>query len=197
MKANRKQQILEVLATELETKPGSRITTASLAKAVGVSEAALYRHFASKAQMFEALIAFSEDSVFGLITRILEEQDDIEVRCFQIATVVLRFTERNPGIARILVGEVLLGENVRLRQRVAQFFARLETQFSETLRHWAATTGSQKVRAEVAPNANLLVAVISGRMAQYVRTEFKVIPSLHWDEQWNSLAQSVFATPPA
>jgi TetR/AcrR family transcriptional regulator len=197
VKANRKQQILEVLATELETKPGSRITTASLAKAVGVSEAALYRHFASKAQMFEALIAFSEDSVFGLITRILEEQDDIEVRCFQIATVVLRFTERNPGIARILVGEVLLGENVRLRQRVAQFFARLETQFSETLRHWAATTGSQKVRAEVASNANLLVAVISGRMAQYVRTEFKVIPSLHWDEQWNSLAQSVFATPPA
>jgi TetR/AcrR family transcriptional regulator len=197
VKANRKQQILEVLATELETKPGSRITTASLAKAVGVSEAALYRHFASKAQMFEALIAFSEDSVFGLITRILEEQGDIEVRCFQIATAVLRFTERNPGIARILVGEVLLGENVRLRQRVAQFFARLETQFSETLRHWAATTGSQKVRAEVASNANLLVAVISGRMAQYVRTEFKVIPSLHWDEQWNSLAQSVFATPPA
>jgi len=196
VKTNRKQQILEVLSTELETKPGSRITTASLAKAVGVSEAALYRHFASKAQMLEALIAFSEDSVFGLITRILEEQGDIEVRCFQIATVVLGFTERNPGIARILVGEVLLGENVRLRQRVAQFFARLETQFSEILRHWAATTGSQKIRAEVAPNANLLVAVISGRMAQYVRTEFKVIPSLHWDEQWNSLAQSVFATSP-
>ena len=197
MRANRKQQILEVLATELETKPGSRVTTASLAKAVGVSEAALYRHFASKAQMFEALIAFSEDSVFGLITRILEEQGDVEIRCFQVATVVLRFTERNPGIARILVGEVLLGENVRLRQRVAQFFARLEIQFSEILRHWAATTGSQKLRAEVVPNANLLVAVISGRMAQYVRTEFKVIPSLHWDEQWNSLAQSVFATPPA
>lgn len=193
MKANRKQQILEVLARELETKPGSRITTAGLAKAVGVSEAALYRHFASKAQMFEALIEFSEETVFGLINRILEEQRDVEVRCFQIGTVVLKFAERNPGIARILMGDVLVGENERLRRRAAQFFARLETQLNQTLAQWAADQASQKTRAEVAPLANLLAAVICGRIAQFVRTEFRELPSRHWEDEWRILSRAAFA----
>jgi len=188
VKANRKQQILEVLALELETKPGARITTAKLARAVGVSEAALYRHFASKAQMFEALIDFAEDSVFGLLNRIVEEQQDTEVRCHQIGTVVVKFAERNPGIARILMGEVLLGENERLRHRSAQFFARLETEFNQLLRHSTAARGSQKVRGDTAAMANLLVAVISGRIAQFVRSEFKVPPSRYWEDQWGILA---------
>ena len=192
MKPNRKQQILEVLAVELETKPGSRITTAGLARAVGVSEAALYRHFASKAQMFEALIEFSEDAVFGLTGRIVAEQRDIEAQCFQIATVVLEFAERNPGIARILMGEVLLGENDRLRRRVAQIFARLETQLNQLLRQWASTSTSQKMRSDVAPLANLLVAVVCGRIAQFVRTDFKVSPSQHWDDEWRILARAAF-----
>jgi len=192
VKRNRKQQILEVLAVELESKPGSRITTAGLAKAVGVSEAALYRHFPSKAKMFEALLEFSEDSVFGLVNRIIDEQDDVEVRCFQIGTVVLKFAERNPGIARLLMGDVLLGENERLRHRVAQFFARLETQINELLRHWVATSQSQKARSDVAPIANLFMAVISGRIAQFVRTEFRVAPSQHWDEQWRILSRAAF-----
>ncbi|MDA0820903.1 MAG: nucleoid occlusion factor SlmA [Proteobacteria bacterium] len=191
-KGNRKQQILEVLATELETKPGSRITTASLAKAVGVSEAALYRHFASKAQMFESLIEFSEESIFRLVNRVLEEQTAIDTQCFQITTVVLKFAERNPGIARILAGEVLLGENERLRVRVAQIFARLETQLSDSLRRAVAFSGSQKTRLEVPSIANLLVAVVSGRIAQFVRTDFRIAPSLHWEDQWQVLARSAF-----
>lgn len=194
MKINRKQQILEVLVAELESKPGSRITTAGLARAVGVSEAALYRHFASKAKMFESLIAFSEDSVFGLINRIVAEQQDTEVQCCQIATVVLKFAERNPGIARLLMGDVLLGEHERLRRRVAQFFSRLETHFNEVLRNRAATSGSQKMRADVEPASNLMVAVICGRIAQFVRTEFKVAPTQHWEDQWRMLARAAWCT---
>ena len=114
-RSNRRQQILEVLARELESKPGSRITTAALAGAVGVSEAALYRHFASKAQMFEALIEFAEDAVFSLFNQVMDEQKDARVRCLHLSTVLLRFAERNPGIARLLTGDVLTGEHERLR----------------------------------------------------------------------------------
>ena len=105
---NRKQQILEILALQLEENPGTRITTAGLARAVGVSEAALYRHFASKAKMFEALIDFSEDAVFGLITSIIEQEKDAIVRCEKIVQVLLGFSERNPGITRILAGDALI-----------------------------------------------------------------------------------------
>jgi TetR/AcrR family transcriptional regulator len=130
---NRKSEILQVLAAELETKPGTRITTASLAKAVGVSEAALYRHFPSKARMFEGLIEFAEESVFGVITRILDENRAVDRRCEHILLVLLRFAERNPGIARLLSGDVLVGENQRLRARVMQFFDRIETQIKPVL----------------------------------------------------------------
>ena len=130
-KPNRKQQILEVLASELETNPGTRITTAGLAKAVGVSEAALYRHFASKAKMFEALIDFAEDSVFGLINKIVSNETDATIRCEKIIQLMLGFSEKNPGITRILIGDALLGENERLHARVMQFFERLETQFRQ------------------------------------------------------------------
>lgn len=188
--SNRRQQILEVLAGELESHPGSRITTAKLAAAVGVSEAALYRHFPSKAKMFEALIAFAEESVFGLVNRILAEETDIDTQVYQIASMILRFAERNPGITRILVGDVLLGEHERLRRRVEQFFARLETQFNQLLRERAATLDSQRARAEVAVLANLLVAVIGGRLAQYVRTEFRKSPSEHFDDQWQMIMRA-------
>jgi len=181
---NRRQQILEVLAGELESNPGSRITTAKLAAAVGVSEAALYRHFPSKAKMFEALIEFAEESVFGLVGRILAEESDFDIQVYQIASMLLRFAERNPGITRILVGDVLVGEHERLRRRVEQFFARIETQFSQLLRERAAGMDSQKARAEVAALANLLVALISGRLAQYVRTEFRRAPTENFDAQW-------------
>ena len=127
-KSPRRQQILEALALELENRPGARITTARLAEVVGVSEAALYRHFPSKAKMFEALIEFAEESVFGLANRILAEEGDATRRCERILTMLLTFSDRNPGITRVLLGEALLGEHERLRARVSQFFDRFETQ---------------------------------------------------------------------
>jgi len=114
-KTSRRQQILETLAQELEKSPGERITTAGLARAVGVSEAALYRHFPSKAKMFEALIEFIEDSIFGLTNRILDEERVCTARCEKILLLVLGFAARNPGISRLLVGDVLVGETERLR----------------------------------------------------------------------------------
>ncbi len=192
-KTNRKQQILEVLAQELEKSPGSRITTASLARAVGVSEAALYRHYASKAKMFEALIEFSEESVFGLINRIVAEEKDVVRRCEQMMKVLLGFSERNPGITRILLGDALVGENDRLRVRVGQYFDRLETQFKQVLREASLSPGGSQ-RVSAAASANLMMSYIEGRMSDYVRGDFSVTPTTHLDEQWQVLSAGLFVS---
>lgn len=196
MKSGRRQQILEVLATELETKPGSRITTASLAAALGVSEAALYRHFASKAKMFDALIDFAEESVFGLANRVLEENPDGLIRCGLLCELLLRFAERNPGIARVLMGDILVGEHERLRARVAQFFDRLETQLRVVLRDSLLGDGNKPDRAAVNAAASLLVATVTGRIAQFVRSGYRQSPTAQWEEQWAMLAPGVFVTRP-
>ena len=133
-KPSRRQRILEALAKELEERPGVRITTAALARSVGVSEAALYRHFPSKARMFEALFEFAEDSVFGLLNRIQADNGNLVVKLEQAVTVVLKFAEFNPGITRCLLGEALVGEHERLRIRADQFFDRFETQLCQMLR---------------------------------------------------------------
>ncbi len=192
VKTARQQQILEVLATELETRPGARISTASLAAALGVSEAALYRHFASKAKMFDALIDFAEESVFGLANRILEETPDAVARCGRICGVVLRFAEKNPGITRVLMGDILVGEHERLRTRVAQFFDRLETQLRQVLRDALLVAGAQPDRAMVNAAAGLMIACVTGRLAQFVRSAYRQSPSLQWEEQWQMLAQGIF-----
>lgn len=192
-KTNRRQQILEVLARELETKPGSRVTTAALAAAVGVSEAALYRHFASKAQMFEALIEFAEQTVFSLFNQVLREQREARVRCLHLSTVLLRFAERNPGIARVLTGDILVGEHERLRARVAQFFARVETQFRQVLRERKLSEGESAVDAEyVQRAASVLLALISGRLSEFVRSEFAHSPARDWDGEWQLLSNGLF-----
>lgn len=128
---SRKTQILEALAQMLEQSPGGRITTAALAAHVGVTEAALYRHFPSKAKMFEGLIAYIEDSIFNPITEILEKESDANERCTAILRVLLDFAEQNPGVCRILNGDALAGETDRLRKRVQALFARLETQIKQ------------------------------------------------------------------
>ena len=190
-KPSRRQQILEALALQLETSPGERITTASLARAVGVSEAALYRHFPSKARMFEGLIEFIEESVFGLINRILEERGGAQERAQQIIGVLLAFSARNPGITRILVGDALVGETDRLRQRVAQFFERIETQLKQVLRE-GELSGELPVGNPAAAGASLLVAMAVGRMSQFVRSGFKRLPTDMWDQQWPMLARGIF-----
>lgn len=191
MSNNRAQQILETLARQLETHPGQRITTATLAKAVGVSEAALYRHFPSKARMFEALIEFIEDSVFGLVNQILNEQADAPSRCAGILHMLLGFSEKNPGLTRIIIGDALTGENERLRIRISQFYDRLETQLKQILRE-AESKNELPVGFPSTATANLLLATVEGRMNQFVRSGFEQSPLQNWDQQWELLAASLF-----
>ena len=190
-KPSRKQQILEVLASELETNPGLRITTAGLAGAVGVSEAALYRHFASKAKMFEALIDFAEESVFGLINKITENEKDAAVRCEKIIQLLLAFSEKNPGITRILIGDALLGENERLHARVMQFFERLETQLKQILREANLSDGTRAI-SDMEAAANQMLTYIEGKLSQFVRSSFSKKPTAHFDEQWVAMKAGLF-----
>ena len=185
-KLNRRQQILETLAMELEQSPGETITTSALAKAVGVSEAALYRHFASKAKMFEGLIEFIEESVFGLINRILAEEKSAMVRIEKILQLVLGFAQKNPGLTRLLMGDVLVGETDRLRKRIDKFYERLETQLKQVIREGEAAQ-ELKPGQQVAAKANLILTVMQGKIQQFVRTEFKSQPLDLWEEQWQML----------
>ncbi len=189
---NRRQQILEALARELEDNPGTRITTAGLARAVGISEAALYRHFASKAKMFEALIEFSEDTVFGLINRIHDEELSAWGRCEKTLLLLLGFAARNPGITRILSGDALVGENERLRVRVGQFYDRLETQLKQALRE-GVMRGELAADAPTPAMANLLLAAAEGKMNQFIRSGFERPPLELWDSQWAVLRRMLEA----
>jgi len=185
-KPSRRQQILETLAQELENSPGERITTAALARAVGVSEAALYRHFPSKAKMYEALIEFIEDSVFGLINRILQDHKTTLARTQHILSLVLGFAARNPGISRLLTGDALTGETERLRVRINQFYERLETQLKQVLREGELNHDIQ-LHCSVPVMANLLMSIAEGRMNQFVRSGFKRDPLVQWDAQWQEV----------
>ncbi len=190
-KPNRRQQILEVLASELETNPGLRITTAGLAAAVGVSEAALYRHFASKAKMFEALIDFAEESVFSLINKIVSNETDAALRCEKIIQLMLGFSEKNPGITRILIGDALLGENERLHARVMQFFERLETQFRQILREANLSDGPRAI-SNMEAAANQMLTYVEGKLSQFVRSSFTKKPTEHWGDQWVAMRAGLF-----
>lgn len=187
VKSSRKQAILEALARELEQNPGERITTAQLAKGLGVSEAALYRHFPSKARMFEGLIEFAEDTVFRLIGQILQNEHNAIARCEKIITLLLGFSAKNPGISSILVGTALTGETERLRQRVNQFFERLETQFRQILRERELTL-TQAGGRPVNETANLLLIVVEGHLQRFVRTGYRQSPLVGWEQQWQLLA---------
>jgi len=184
---SRKEQILQSLARMLETSPGERITTAALAKEVGVSEAALYRHFPSKARMFEGLIRFIEETLFARFTRILADEPSAVKRCEQILLLILTFSSKNPGITRILVGDALAGESDRLRERVAQIFDRVEAQLKQILRE---AQIRENLRTTVSPAilANMLLSCCEGRMGQYVRSQFQRSPLENWEEQWQYLA---------
>ncbi|WP_428241348.1 nucleoid occlusion factor SlmA [Gynuella sp.] len=190
-KINRREQILQSLAQMLENQPGSPITTAKLANAVGVSEAALYRHFPSKAKMFEGLISFIEETLFSRINRILQEEKQTEIRCNAILTLILTFAEKNPGMCRILNGDALAGETDRLRQRVAQLFDRLDTQLKQVFRETEIREDAQ-LRLPVNASSNLALAVVQGRIGEFVRTEFAHSPTLYWKEQWAALAHALF-----
>ena len=188
VKISRREQILQAVVHMLEANPGGKITTANIAKTVGVSEAALYRHFPSKAKMFEGLIEFIEDAVFSRTSRILQDFQKADMRCEQTITLVLTFAEKNPGMCRLLSGDALAGETDRLRQRIHQFFERLETQLKQILRE--AELREQKVTCmPLSASANLLIALVEGRIRQYVRTDFSVKPTHYWPDQWQLISQ--------
>jgi len=176
----------------LETHPGERITTAALAAEVGVSEAALYRHFPSKARMYEDLIAFIEETVFSRVGIILAEEPEAAVRCEKVLSLLLAFSARNPGITRLLTGDALTGETARLRERVAQFFARVETQLKQILREGEMRSGAA-LPVAVPVAAGLLLAAAEGRLRQFVRSGFERLPTEGWPEQWAVLARGVFS----
>lgn len=192
-KTNRKEDILQALAAMLQSNSnGQRITTAALAEKVGVSEAALYRHFPSKARMYEGLIEFIEDTLLSRVNAITEEHKDTQTRISLMLQLVLVFAERNPGFCRILTGDALQGEQERLLERVAALFEKLEAQFRQCLRERKLREG-KSFSIDEAELANLLLATIEGKINQFVRSGFKRLPTQYWVHQWALLEQSLFA----
>ena len=190
----RRLQILQVLARMLENPKGEKVTTAALAKELDVSEAALYRHFASKAQMFEGLIEFIEQTVFGLVNKITADEDDGVKQVQAVLSSLLGFAEKNPGMTRVLVGDALVNEDERLQIRINQLHDRLEATLKQCLRV-AATQGQAGATgidpaADPGPRANLLLCYVIGRWQQYAKSGFKRMPSELWEKQWPLLART-------
>ena len=177
----RRVQILQTLASMLEQPGADRITTAALAARLEVSEAALYRHFASKAQMFEGLIEFVEQSVFTLVNQIAERETDAITQAQKMLTVLLQFGEKNPGMTRVMVGDALVFENDRLLARMNQFFERIESQLRQSLRAAAEAAGSATPTADAQAQASVLTAFAVGRLQRYARSGFKRSPTEHLD----------------
>jgi TetR/AcrR family transcriptional regulator len=173
----RRVQILQALASMLEQPGAERITTAALAARLEVSEAALYRHFASKAQMFEGLIEFIEQSVLGLVNQLGEREPDALVRSRKLMTLLLQFGEKNPGMTRVMVGDALVFENERLQQRMNLFFDKIESAFRQNLREAAVMTGAVTPTVDAQADASVITAFCVGRLQRYARSGFKRSPS--------------------
>lgn len=173
----RRVQILQALAAMLEQPGAERVTTAALAARLQVSEAALYRHFASKAQMFEGLIEFIEQSVFGLINQLSEREPDALLRSRKLVSLLLQFGETNPGMTRVMVGDALVFENERLQQRMNLFFDKIESALKQNLREAAVLTGALTPTVDAQADASLITAFCVGRLQRYARSGFKRLPS--------------------
>ena len=182
----RRVQILEALAAMLEQPGAERITTAALAARLEVSEAALYRHFASKAQMFEGLIEFIEQSVFTLINQIAERETAGGVQAARTVAMLLQFGEKNPGMTRVMVGDALVFENERLQQRMNQFFDKIEASLRQSLRLAAESAGSATPTVDAQVRASVLTAFMVGRLQRFARSGFRRSPIEHIE---TSLAQ--------
>lgn len=190
-KSNRREEILQALAQMLESAEGaSRITTAKLAKQVGVSEAALYRHFPSKARMFEGLIEFIEEALMTRINRILDDEKDTLERIRMVVHLILAFSERNPGLTRILSGHALMFENERLRERINQLFERIETQLRQILRERKIREGKSFPVEERILAAQIL-GQVEGSLNRFVRSDFKYQPTANFDEYWALLSAQI------
>ncbi|MGC2166580.1 MAG: nucleoid occlusion factor SlmA [Gallionella sp.] len=183
----RKLQILQTVAQMLEQPIGEKITTAALAARLELSEAALYRHFASKAQMFEGLIEFIEQTIFGLINKITQDEKSGLQQIEAILAMLLGFAQKNRGMVRVLIGDALVNENERLQQRINQLLDRIEATLKQSLR-MAATQGEMGESVDVGAHANVLVCYVVGRWQQYAKSGFTRDPMTQWPAQWAILS---------
>jgi len=171
----RRLQILQTVAAMLEQPGAERVTTASLAAKIGVSEAALYRHFASKAQMFEGLIDFVDQSAMGLIRQVTDREPPGPVQAGRIVALLLQFAEKNPGMSRVMNGEALVLEHERLQERINLLFDKIEAQLRQSLK----TADAPASNTDAQVTASLLVAFMQGRLQRFARSGFKRLPSEH------------------
>jgi TetR/AcrR family transcriptional regulator len=188
-KGERKDQILQVLAQMLEEPRAIKITTAALAAKLEVSEAALYRHFASKAQMFEGLIEFIEATLFGLINKLTDEEKSAIRQIEGILALLLGFARKNPGMTRVLIGDALINENDRLQTRINQLHDRLESTLKQALR-FGVSEGEISGDIDVAAEANLLICYVTGRWHQFAKSGYKRDPMEYWETQRSELFSS-------
>ncbi len=186
----RKLQILQILAEMLEAPQAEKITTAALAARVGVSEAALYRHFASKAQMYEGLIEFIESTLFSLINRITSDEASGLEQARAIAQLLLGFVEKNRGMCRVLTGEVLVNENPRLQARVNQLLDRVEASLRQSLRIAASQPGMIE-GLDATAAANMVLSLVQGRWQQFVKSGFTRMPLESWSAHWGLLMRAL------
>lgn len=179
----RKLQILQVIAEMLETPQGEKVTTAALAARLEVSEAALYRHYASKAQMYEGLIEFIENSLFSVVNQIEQDEENGLKQAELIVTSLLRFAQKNRGLTRVLIGDALVHENPRLQVRINQLQERIEASLKQALRI-SSTQGALPAEHDFGAHANLLVAYVLGRWHLFVKSGFKTEPLAPLPQQW-------------
>jgi TetR/AcrR family transcriptional regulator len=189
---DRKHQILQTLAEMLEDPAGEKATTAALAKRLGVSEAALYRHFRGKAEMFEGLIEFIEQTLFALINKITGEEKSGVRQLEAIIGVMLAFAQKNRGMTRVLVGDALVNEDERLQTRINQLHDRLEAALKQALRFGVS---QQEIAQDVdiSAQANLIMSFVAGRWHQFAKSRFKRDPVEQWPKQWRQLMEGVIA----
>jgi TetR/AcrR family transcriptional regulator len=189
---DRKDQILQTLAQMLENPAGEKATTAALAARLGVSEAALYRHFRGKAEMFEGLIEFIEQALFGLINKITSEEKSGVRQLESILSVLLAFAQKNRGMTRVLVGDALVNEDERLQTRINQLHERLEAALKQALR-FGISQGEIAQEVDITAQANLMMSFVTGRWHQFARSGFKRDPVELWPKQWRQLMEGVIA----
>ncbi|MES1981788.1 MAG: nucleoid occlusion factor SlmA [Pseudomonadota bacterium] len=183
----RRLQILQTVAAMLEQPKSEKITTAALAAKLDISEAALYRHFASKAQMFEGLIEFIEQTVFGLVNKISAEETSALNQVESILIMLLGFAQKNRGMTRVLIGDALVNEDQRLQLRINQLFDRLETTLKQALRI-AVSQGELASSADTGAHANVLLCYVIGRWQLFGKSGFTRDPTAHWPQQWAILS---------
>lgn len=191
-RGERKLQILQMLAEMLEAPSSEKITTAALAARIDVSEAALYRHFASKAQMFEGLIQFIEDTLFGLINKITSEEKNGFKQIESICVLLLGFAQKNRGMTRVLIGDALVHEDRRLQLRINQLHDRIEATIKQALR-FAASQKEFNAEVDPAAFANLIMSYVAGRWHQYAKSGFTRDPMQYWTDQWKALYMQYLA----